>query len=253
MSATTRRTPQLVRHAAGAALLAAAALPLAPASAQQPPAAAPAAGAAQQGSNVEAKSGSEAASPVAQLALADRLYALGVERDDPVMVLAAARLAQSVPTREVARTPQEGAQAMPADARAPSVMAMVQKARDMAKRDPQLAALAQQALEGPDTASRGRVGGAGITNSYVRGGGSVTYFGNDSRFYGQELAAVRLAGDGNADLDLYVYDASGNLICSREGTSAYESCAWTPRWTDTFRIVVRNASPVGSAFAMATN
>ena len=59
-------------------------------------------------------------------------------------------------------------------------------------------------------------------------------------------------GDGDTDLDLYVYDENGNLIDSDEDGSDTCLAIWTPRWTGTFRIEVRNFGYVSNVYQIWT-
>lgn len=64
------------------------------------------------------------------------------------------------------------------------------------------------------------------------------------QFVAGEMAAVSIAGDGDTDLDLYVYDENGNEICRSVSTVDRETCRFRPRWTGYFRIEVRNLGNV---------
>lgn len=82
----------------------------------------------------------------------------------------------------------------------------------------------------------------------------VNAYSSDSfnvQFYGGESAGVIVSGDGDTDLDLYVYDENGNLIVS--DTSYSDQCAVTfqPRWTGWFRIVVKNRGSVYNRYEIA--
>ncbi len=56
------------------------------------------------------------------------------------------------------------------------------------------------------------------------------------KFYGNEAGAVVISGDGDTDLDLFVYDENGNLVGS--DTDGSDDCVvrLNPRWTGTFRL-----------------
>lgn len=60
------------------------------------------------------------------------------------------------------------------------------------------------------------------------------------RFTGGEPAVVAVVGDGDTDLDLFVYDENGNLIGKDD--DATDTCLvnFVPRWSGPFRIVVQN-------------
>jgi hypothetical protein len=59
-------------------------------------------------------------------------------------------------------------------------------------------------------------------------------------FFGNQLAMITVHGDGDTDLDLYVYDEFGNCVVS--DTRLGDQCAvtWVPRWTGRFTIRVVN-------------
>jgi hypothetical protein len=70
-------------------------------------------------------------------------------------------------------------------------------------------------------------------------------------FFGDQDAAVIISGDGDTDLDLYVYDENGNLIGS--DTDSSDDCVvrFHPRWTGSFRIEVRNLGRVYNQYQIA--
>lgn len=72
-------------------------------------------------------------------------------------------------------------------------------------------------------------------------------------FYAGEQAQVHVLGDGDTDLDLFVYDENGELICSSETFSDRESCSWYPRWTGSFYIEVMNLGSVYNQADVITN
>jgi hypothetical protein len=100
------------------------------------------------------------------------------------------------------------------------------------------------------TAQAGAVGGPkdDIHNVKAR---SVDVF--RVTFRAHELAAIAVRGDGDSDLDLYVYDENGNLIaCDTDPT---DQCLVTlvPQWTGQFVIRVVNRGFVSNTYRIGTN
>jgi len=89
--------------------------------------------------------------------------------------------------------------------------------------------------------TRGIVGGrrAGVFKVQAYATDSFRY-----KFYASSRATVVVSGDGDTDLDLYIYDASGNLIVSDTDYSDDCVCTWTPAWTGAFTIKVKNRGNV---------
>ena len=75
----------------------------------------------------------------------------------------------------------------------------------------------------------------------------------DLPFQGGTEAIVYIEGDGDTDLDLYVYDQNGNRICSDTDYTDQLICSWTPRWTGNFRIKVVNRGNVWNEYGFVTN
>jgi hypothetical protein len=68
---------------------------------------------------------------------------------------------------------------------------------------------------------------------------------------GGEVTTIVVSGDGDTDLDLYVYDENGGLVgCDEDPT---DDCLVLvrPRWTGPFTIVVRNRGSVWNAYRIA--
>jgi len=73
------------------------------------------------------------------------------------------------------------------------------------------------------------------------------------RFEEDESAVVVLRGDGDTDLDLYVYDVNGHLIASDTDGDAIAAVRWTPAWTGRFIIKVVNHGSVYNHYTLETN
>lgn len=97
---------------------------------------------------------------------------------------------------------------------------------------------------------RGAVNGPSRHYDSVNGGSSDTYQVN---FVANYLAEVAVSGDGDTDLDLYVYDSNGNLIASDTDYSDDCYVSWVPAWTGRFVIKVVNRGPVYNRYVILTN
>lgn len=98
--------------------------------------------------------------------------------------------------------------------------------------------------------TRGAVGGPKGQRDRVYGKDYNLY---TVKFWSNELAEVCVSGDGDTDLDLYVYDSNGNLIGSDSDYSDDCVVRWVPAWTGEFTIKVVNRGAVYNNFAIWTN
>lgn len=195
--------------------------------------------------------GAGAPGAVAQLALAQQLYAIGLANKDALTVLAAARLAGSIDARDVEQKKEtrpsdraagpEGVDA-PADA-----VAMLTAARDLAGSDDTLLGLIEDAeAEG----ARGAIGGAAKSLSRLDGGAVDVW---DIAFYGNSLAELAVLGDGDSDLDLQVTDENGNEVCRDDSPTDKIYCDWVPAWNGQFKITVENTGTERNSYYLMTN
>jgi hypothetical protein len=194
----------------------------------------------QKGSNQDKTTGKPAATatdPVSMAATAEQLARYGEEKKDPLALILAARIKQEVGENPVERkTETKGGQGdtdKPAK-RDTSVQALIDKAKGLAQGRKDIVALADEVAKAE---TRGRASGPGRTTKVVRSGGMMVFH---ETFRGGEPAVVSISGDGDSDLDLFIYDENGILICRANSRSDDETCRWNPRWTGPFRIEVRN-------------
>ncbi|MDE5979168.1 MAG: hypothetical protein K2G84_03930 [Muribaculaceae bacterium] len=73
------------------------------------------------------------------------------------------------------------------------------------------------------------------------------------RRYASTPGKLLLVGDGDTDLDLYVYDRNGNLVCSDTDFSDDCVAVWNPRYTQTYTIRIKNRGRVANVYRMAVN
>ena len=124
-------------------------------------------------------------------------------------------------------------------------------AKKFAGKDKVVAAYAKQvekSLKGGST--RGAVGGPKYGEGRIYGKDYVDY---ELKFWANELAEIIVIGDGDNDLDLYVYDNNGNLVASDTDYTDQCVCRWVPIWTGAFRIRIVNRGAIYSNYAIATN
>lgn len=96
----------------------------------------------------------------------------------------------------------------------------------------------------------------GATKNYATHYDCVSGNSTDSytiRFRGNEIACVVVSGDGDTDLDLYVYDQNGNLITKDIDYSDDCVVTWTPAWTGSFTIKIKNRGRISNCYTMAVN
>jgi hypothetical protein len=122
--------------------------------------------------------------------------------------------------------------------------------KKLAGRDNVLLAWAKKVEDALKITTKGAVGGPRRQIDRVGALGTITYR-VDFRAY--ELAEVAVVGDGDTDLDLYIYDANGNLVAYDEDYSDRCYVSFVPRFTLPFFIKVVNRGRVYNQFVIATN
>ncbi|TNF18187.1 MAG: hypothetical protein EP318_19345 [Rhodobacteraceae bacterium] len=184
------------------------------------------------------------------LALSAELYLEGVERHDPLLLLAAAKLRKSVAMTRVERVPDSDMP--PPDDAEPAEPIGWQEILDaavaMAPEDEILAGLAEDIRA---ESARGVKSGQVYSITSIRHGGTDTY--PALTYRAGEYADVYVEGSGEADLNLFVYDTQGRLVCSDTAISAIAHCGWTPSTEAGFVIVVRNKGRGSSGYSLITN
>jgi len=186
---------------------------------------------------------------VSYIRLSADLAAVARATRDPVLMLSAAILNEMAVTQDTTRekaTRSEGDAEVGEKPEAESLFAL---AEEYAGSNEELLAVIEQSRAMVAT-MKGRVGGPGSTISRVRARDTDIY---RVRFRGREFAEVCVVGDGDTDLDLFIYDENGNVICSDTGYTDRAYCSWTPRWTGTFDIEIENLGSVWNEYRLVTN
>lgn len=200
-----------------------------------------------------------ASGPAESVRLAHELYRYGDEAEDALAVIVAARILGGVEFEageaESMAEPAEGttetASADQPDSMIPDSAEMIERARELAGGND---ALGQMIDDVESQRSKGRVPYAlKDYESWVAPGYVRTLGPKGMIFAGDRPAEVIMVGDHEANLDLFVYDENGNLICRSTSAISIESCSWRPRWTGPFRLKIVNKGRTPSAFVLSTN
>lgn len=199
---------------------------------------------------------STASPEVSAIRTAMELAKYGYEINSAPALIEAANILVSTPTQNLEATIENGAEnANEVEKAAKSQITpeqLIADARDITENANMLAWAddIMARLNAQAEGTRGAVGGPKYAYGrvYAR---SYTYY--DQKFWANSMAEVVVSGDGDTDLDLYVYDEYGNLITS--DTDYTDDCyvRFYPRWTGRFRIKIVNRGGVYNDYAIVTN
>ena len=190
---------------------------------------------------------------VMNIKLAAELAQYGYDYDSPTALIQAATILNEVQLREFEVESiilGEGENGNKKDSRPVfTVEQLIKDALELAGNDDVVSTMASR-IKVSEGVTRGRVGGAISQEEVVKANTTDIY---NIKFYASETAEVLVIGDGDTDLDLYVYDSNGNLICKDDDYTDDCYCRWTPKWTGTFRIEIKNRGSVYNKYLIATN
>ena len=180
-----------------------------------------------------------------------KLFEIARQDNDAYAMITAAKLRRKAGLREVPiPSEEEGGKAHTGDepALVLSWEEMLDLAVKMSNGDETVAELAEDVRA---SRTKGVVNGAIYSKARIKPRGKRRY--RNLAFEGGKFAEVYAEGRGDANLDMYIYDANGHLICSQTDPSSVSQCGWTPAFTGDFTIVVENKSDQSSSFALMTN
>jgi len=199
--------------------------------------------------NVDAATKAEPAAELLDLDLAFDLAAYGEREGDPLALILAVRIIKQTPTQLAEDLQKEEGEPIDAaelesdrDARIDQLLA---QARELARDQDDILELITDVEQLATRRVVGVAGGSYMTMDQVLGNHTDIW---RITFQGGVSAGVILEGNGNTDLDLYVFDGNGNLICSSLSYTDRESCYWTPLWTGVFQIEVVNLGPISNRY-----
>jgi hypothetical protein len=200
-------------------------------------------------------SGVEADGAVGQAALAAEMAAYGYAEKAPLALVSAARIVIAQAVDVVDRDKEsEGGEEGEAKSGGVDVSLDAEKlladAEEMAAGDEVIVELIGRVRQEAVTVTRGRVGGPASHYDEVLARTTDVY---TMSFRGGEWAEIRVRGDGDTDLDCYVYDQNGNLIDSDTDYTDYCILGWVPRWTGSFTLRIQNLGWVWNGYILVTN
>lgn len=197
----------------------------------------------------------ETSESLAAVKLANQILRYGYENQSPLALLDALQIFSENPTQVLNATKQGDTVDETSDEGKKAAVhfdyeTVLADAKKFADGDPTLLALINTVDAEAKGASRGNINGPSRDYSSVNGRSYVDYTAN---FVAKELAEVLVSGDGDTDLDLYVYDSNGNLIASDTDYSDDCYVRWVPAWTGRYTIRIVNRGPVFNRFVILTN
>jgi hypothetical protein len=207
----------------------------------------------------EKAEGAVAGSPqVAAVRLAMNLAQYGYEVESAAALIEAADILVSTPTTEMENPEIErGTACAEGEAKADKAeitpAQLLKDAKELAADNAamlELAANVEKKMAAAAEGTRGNIAGAVSHVDRVDAYGSDVYY---MTFRAGEKGEVGLIGDGDTDLDLYVYDENGNLIAS--DTDYTDDCyvSFYPRWTGRFKVKIVNRGRVYNQYLLLTN
>lgn len=197
----------------------------------------------------------ETSESLAAVKLANQVLRYGYENKSTLALLDALQIFSENPTQAFKASKEgEAVDESKTDGKKAKVSfdyeSVLADAKAFADGDPNLLALIDNIDAEAKGAQRGNINGPSRDYSAVNGKSYINY---TASFVANELAEVLVSGDGDTDLDLYVYDSNGNLIASDTDYSDDCYVRWIPAWTGRYTIRIVNRGPVYNRFVILTN
>lgn len=189
--------------------------------------------------------------PLADLRLAGDLVRYGYSRQEALPLIQALLIMNEAPTQPFKEAKTEEKNATKDDSKISfDYQKIMADAKAFAEGNDNLLAMIASVEAEKAGNSRGAVSGPQRAVEVVLASDYDSY---STSFIAGYLAEVAVVGDGDTDLDLYVYDSNGNLIAS--DTDYTDDCyvSWTPAWTGRFTIKVVNRGLVANRYVLLTN
>jgi hypothetical protein len=108
----------------------------------------------------------------------------------------------------------------------------------------------EEEMKNQDIANRGKESGPACETSTVAAHSYVIY---TVSFPAGKLAEVFVVGDGDTDLEVYIYDQNDNLIVSDHDHIETPYLSWVPQGTAPFKIKIVNLGDVFNRYRICVN
>lgn len=203
---------------------------------------------------VAEKKGNVPSEGIQNIQLAQQLANYGYANSDALSLVKAAQIVVAAPPVELEPEKVEEGKVKEEAKEATTVANLLEvdkllaDAEGLAADDEAVLALIKVVKETPQ--SRGAAGGEKYGVHRVSGNDYDVFY---VKFWGNEYAEVMLLGDGDTDLDLYVYDESGNLVGKDIDNSDACYVSWYADKTQEYKIKVKNLGSVYNEYEIATN
>jgi hypothetical protein len=196
-----------------------------------------------------------AQSPAAEsIITARRVAEYGYANKNPLCLLAAAQIMASTSTNKLEAKLDKGGAPEAGAGKKPEIVLdadkLVKDAQAMSNSEmaSEITALAGKIKT---TRSRGAFGGPKMTQGQsVDANATDTY---TIEFKGGEQAELVVVGDLDGDLDLLVYDATGNLVASDIAGTDKCTISWTPAQNSSYTVSVKNKLAGPNRYTLITN
>ena len=163
------------------------------------------------------------------LRLSAELARAGIRAEDPLLLLAAARLRRSAPVNPDAGTPDRA-------------LEWVAKAEFLGSDDPRIATLANDIRT---ELKKGRSAGPRVLEARLKAGERRSF---SETFKAGWPAVVYIEGDGDTDLTLRV-----GATCRETGPGDIKICSWKPARSERVRVEIGNVGTIENRVIIGTN
>ena len=172
------------------------------------------------------------------------LFDIGISNQDPLMILAAAKLRKQIPLSAIERAPDGGTAT---DGSPLEWQDMLASAQLLITGNPILEGMADDIIA---ERSKGVTDGPVYSIADIRNGGRDTY--DNLPFDGGKYAEIYVEGPAGSDLNLEIRDSQARIVCTDTDISAIAYCGWKPAESGVFHVTVVSENG-GGRYSLMSN